>query len=269
MSSGADLGANFDSASILDKLRTEPDFTASQSGATLYENSKARRITFSVVFLLLLPFYISLGPMLYARVSHGTPPGTLGLVLIAVCFSVIMFFIVTQLIFAIRSRVLFKEDAVKFTLPDGNRPTPMFKYSTHEIPYADVARVETYRELYGSALTPVVLQGARVMTKDGKRIPLGFVSEANVDPSLPFPEIAGQIADRANTEISDCGCTRRRFPERVLGFSSGTHSETPIENFNIKKASRSHAAAVTAVVLALGALVAFGIVQDLIAAGKF
>ncbi|MGH1417982.1 MAG: hypothetical protein ACRBCJ_03910 [Hyphomicrobiaceae bacterium] len=230
---------------------------------TVYEVGRGRRLIFSALFLLLLPFFASLGPMLYARIAHGAWGGVLGLLVIAACFFVIMFFILTELLFSVRTRVVFKDDSVKLTLPSGNRPTPLFKYATHDLAYRDVERVETFRELYGGALAPIVLKGARVAKKDGTEIILGFVSEANVDPSLPFPEIAGQIADRASVEVADCGCRHHNFPTRVLGLTSKGDQGLMIEDFNLERMTRQHYVVVTALIVGLAALIGIGIFLDL------
>ncbi len=230
----------------------------------VYEVGRARRWVFTGLFLLLLPFFASLGPMLFYRMSHGDWSGTVGLSLIAVCFFAIMFFVVTELLFSIRTKVVFKDAAVKLTVPAGKGPTPFFKYATHNLRYQDVDSVETYRELYGGALAPIILKGSRVLKKDGTEIPLGFVSEANVDPSLPFPEIAGMIADRANLEMKDCGCRRHRFRHRVLGLKSGDEMGTPIEDFNLDRLNRRHYVAITTLIAGVAALVALGIFLDII-----
>ncbi len=238
-----------------------------QPQRSVYEVGGARRVIFSILFLLLLPFFASLGPMLFARISHGAWTGTIGLILIAIFFFVVMFFLLTELLFSVRTKVVFKDDAVRMTMPTSKGPTPFFNYKTYEIPYADVAKVECHRELYGGRLAPIILKGMRVITKDGTTIPLGFVSEANVDPSLPFPEIAGQIADRAGLEIADCGCTRRKFRSRVLGLAPNVGDEIPIEDFDIERLNRQHYWAVSALVLGLAGLVAVGVFMDLVNPG--
>ena len=80
---------------------------------------------------------------------------------------------------------------------------PKLFYKTHTIPYSDIEAVETRRELYGGIIAPVMLRGARIVTKGGQKIPLGYVSEANTDPALPVPEIAAEIARRAGLEVID------------------------------------------------------------------
>ena len=246
-----------------------PGTAKHQPKKRVFEAGPGRRLVFIFLFLLLLPFFASLGPMLYARLSHGAWTGTLGLLIIAACFFVVMFFIVTELLFSLRTKVVFKDDSVKLTVPAGNGPTPMFRYHSHDVPFADIARVESYRELYGGAITPVVLKGSRIIKKDGTQIPLGFVSEANVDPSLPIPEIASRIADCAGIEVTDCGCMRHKLSSRVLGLVPTPENGIPIEDFNLKKTTRQHYVVVAGLVLGLGFLVALGIFIDLVNSNTF
>src|SRR5688572_21393628 len=59
-------------------------------GRILYKAGGGRATTFSFIFLLLLPFFVSLGPMLAMRISHGLWDGTLGLAILAAAFAVLM-----------------------------------------------------------------------------------------------------------------------------------------------------------------------------------
>jgi hypothetical protein len=56
----------------------------------VYASGTLRKIIFSIVFLLLLPFFVSLFPMLAARIAHGQWVGTSGLMVLALGFAFIM-----------------------------------------------------------------------------------------------------------------------------------------------------------------------------------
>ena len=45
--------------------------TTSADGATSWQSGGGRRIVLAFAFLLLLPFYASLGPMLVQRITRG------------------------------------------------------------------------------------------------------------------------------------------------------------------------------------------------------
>lgn len=231
---------------------------------TVYRAGGGRRVAFSFIFLLLLPFFASLGPMLWARVSQGHWLGTPGLVVLAIGFSAIMGLILVELLHSIRSRVELGEKAVRLTLPSGRGPTPKLMYRTHEVPYADIAAIETRRELYGGALAPVLLKGSRLLLKDGTAIPLGYVSEANVDPAFPFNEIAERIAARAGLNVTDQGTVRRSVQKKMLGIKSGDDAGAPIEQAMLDQLNKRHYRLVLGVIGGLVALIAVGIVMDVV-----
>lgn len=230
---------------------------------TVYRAGGGRRLTFSIVFLLLLPFFVSLGPMLWARISQGHWIGTPGLIVLAVGFAVIMFLIVVELLYSIRSRVELGEKSVRLTLPSGRGPTPMLRYARREIPYADITGVETRRECYGGAMAPVLLKGARVHTKDGSWVRLGYVSEANVDPALPFPEIAQRIAARAGVTVEDRGTVRRSVRKKMLGIKAEEEG-APIDEAMLAELNRRHRNVVLGLVGGLTLLIGIGMVMDVL-----
>lgn len=231
---------------------------------TVYRAGGGRRVAFSFIFLLLLPFFASLGPMLWARISQGHWLGTPGLIVLAIGFTLIMGLILVELLHSIRSRVELGEKAVRLTLPAGRGPTPKLMYRTHEVPYADIAAIETRRELYGGALAPVLLKGSRLILKDGTQIPLGYVSEANVDPAFPFNEIAERIAARAGLSVTDRGTVRRSVKNKMLGIKAGDEAGPPIEQVMLDELNRRHQRVVLGIVGGLVALIAAGIVMDVL-----
>ena len=227
-----------------------------------YGASGGRKTMLSFVFLILLPFFISLPAMLFMRAKSGLWQDTLGLVIVAIGFAIIMFLILVELMFSLRAKVHLGPDSVKMTLPSGRGATPMLRYRSHEIPYAEIDTVETRREIYGGSMVPVLLQGTRILTKDGRAIPLGYVSEANVDPCMPYPEIARKIAERARLPMIDRGNVRRSMRHKMLGLKS-PDADSVIGEDEIAKLNRSHAQMVTWLIGGILVLMAIGIVDDL------
>lgn len=230
----------------------------------VYRAGGGRRLTFSFIFLLLLPFFISLGPMLWARITHGYWTGTPGLILIAIGFTVVMFLIVVELLRSIRSRVELGEKAVRLTLPTGRGPTPMIRYKSQEIPYADIAAIETRRECYGGSMAPVLLKGARIIKKDGTPVRLGYVSEANVDPAFPFNEIAERIAARAGVPITDRGTVRRSVRRKMLGLKAMDDDGPAIDQAMVDEMNKRHLRLVLTLIIGLVVLIGIGITMDII-----
>ncbi len=227
-----------------------------------YGASGGRKTLFCFLFLILLPFFVSLPAMLFMRLKNGLWQDTIGLAIIATGFTIIMFLIVIELMFSLRAKVHLGEDSVTMTLPSGRGPTPMLRYRSYDIPYDDIHSVETRREIYGGAFVPMLLQGARVHTKDGKAIPLGYVSEKCIDPCFPYPEIARKIAERARLPMIDRGHVRRSLRHKMLGLKS-PNADLVVDEPQIAALNRSHANMVLALVSVVLVLMAIGIVDDL------
>lgn len=231
---------------------------------TVYAVSGGRKTFFSFVFLILLPFYISLPAMIYMRIKSGLMFDAAGLAIMATAFTILMFLIVVELLFSLFARVELNESAVKMTLPSGRGPTPLLRYKRHEVPYDQVHSVETRREIYGGSLVPVLLKGARIVTKDEKSIPIGYVSEANVDPAFPYPEIAAKIAERARLPLIDRGNVRRSFRRKFFGIKGSRVNEVDaVDEAQIAELNKSHHNVVMGLVGALVVLIVIGIVDDL------
>ncbi|MGQ0673634.1 MAG: hypothetical protein ACT4N2_12265 [Hyphomicrobium sp.] len=229
----------------------------------VFRAGRGRRIIFSFVLLILLPFFLSLPGMLYMRLKHGFVVDAFWLGIFAAAFAVIMFLILIELIFSVRTRIDLGAEKVKMTLPSGRGPTPIISYKTYEVPYDQVQTVETRREVYGGALVPVLLKGARLTLKDGSNIRLGYVSEANVDPSFPYPEIAKIIADRARLPLIDRGSFRRSVRSKFLGIKTarGGAGDT-IDEAQIAELNRSHSNVILGLIGGLVVLMLLGLVDD-------
>ncbi len=243
-----------------------PAPTAGQPGPTVYAAGGGRKFAFSFVFLLLLPFFISLPPMLFWRISQGHWHGTFGLVVLAIAFTFIMFLIVIELMHSLMARIELGEKSVKLTLPAGRGPTPIVRYRSHDIPYDQIKAIETRREVYGGSIAPVLLQGARLILKDDTPVKLGYVSEANADPCFPYPEIAQKIAERAGLSVEHKGNVRRSLQKKYLGLTRGllTPGDGTVEESEIEALNKSHRRWVMRLISLLVALVVVGIALDIV-----
>ncbi|MCK5551244.1 MAG: hypothetical protein KAI41_11990 [Hyphomicrobiaceae bacterium] len=239
---------------------------AAKREQTVYESGAGRKLAFSFIFLLLLPFFVSLPPMFFWRLSQGQWLDTIGLMILAAGFTFVMVLVIVELMHSLRARVELGEKSVKMTLPSGRGPTPVVRYATHDIPYDQIQAVETRREIYGGSVAPVLLKGARLILKDGSKVPLGYVSEANTDPCLPFPEIARQIAERAGLSVNDRGNVRRSVQKKFFGFKKEIvdEEEGPVEEAEIEALNKSHHRWVMRLIGLLAVLVVLGIALDII-----
>ncbi len=221
-----------------------------------------RIFSFSIVFLLLLPFFASLPMMIGMRASAGLLGANWGILVLAAVFAAVMFIILVEIVFSIRTQVHLGRDKVRMTLPAGRGPTPLIRYRHYEFPYEDVHTVETRREIYGGWLAPVLLKGARVTLKDGTVVPLGYVSEADGDPILPYPEIAGHIAERARLPLIDRGNVWRTVHKKMLGIKdTGTQSDIADPQL-IERLNRSHSSFLLFLIGAFLILMMIGVVED-------
>ena len=107
------------------------------------------------------------------------------------------------------------------------------------------------------------MRGVRLVLKNGERVPLGYVNDANVDPTFPFPEIGHAIAERAGVTVTDCGNVHRAVRAKMLGFV-GSHDQIP--NQEIDALNTRHERNIMMLAGSLGLLVAVGILVDLLTA---
>lgn len=233
-------------------------------GRRVYQASTIRKTLLSFAFLILLPFFASLPAMMVQRVMHQLWPNMVGFAIFAVAFALVMLLVLFELIRSVRARVVIGESAVRLTLPAARGiAMPKLFYKTRVIPYSDIEAVETRREVYGGIIAPVMLRGARIITKSGDKVPLGYVSEANVDPVLPVPEIAAEIARRAGLEIIDHGTVRRQVHKKLRGIRATDDGASPITEADIAALNRRHNSVMLALCGALFLLVAGGLMLDI------
>ena len=232
---------------------------------TIYAAGGGRKFAFAFVFLILLPFFISLPPMLFWRLSQGVWTGTFGLLVLAAGFTVIMFLLFIEVMHSLMTRIELGENSVKMTLPAGRGPTPVVRYRSHDIPYDQIKAVETRREIYGGSMAPVLLQGARLVLKDDSAVKLGYVSEANSDPCFPYPEIAQKIAERAGLQVEHKGNVRRSLQKKYFGLKKEFLAEAAgeVPEAEIEALNKSHRKWVMRIIGLLVGLMVVGIALDI------
>ncbi|MGI9522104.1 MAG: hypothetical protein ACR2PG_10685 [Hyphomicrobiaceae bacterium] len=229
---------------------------------TYYECGAGRKLFFSIAFVLLLPFYISLPVMLYQRFSVGLWVDTVQLTVLALVFTILMVLILFELIFSLRSEVNVGKKAVSFTLPSGGGGvTPWLPYETRRIPYEEIKEIETRREIFGGSVAPMMMKSVRIITKSGEPIPLGRANERDDDPKFPFPTIAQQIATRAGVDVVDRGNIMREFHRRMFGLSQRSELTHDLE---IEDLNRRHSTFLTILVFALVLLLMLGVFNDIL-----
>ena len=87
--------------------------------------------------------------------------------------------------------------------------------TTRDIPYSDVAGIDTRNEIYGRKLAPVLLTSTRIATKSGPPLVLGYANANDANPQIPFTDIGAEIAKRAGVAVTDHGTVHRSLRQRV------------------------------------------------------
>ncbi len=232
----------------------------------VYEAGHGKRVVLAAAFLLLLPFFLSLGPMLFQRYRHGLLTDVSGLMVFAAFFAGLMGLIGAQLVHSIRSRVVLSDASIQFTLPRMRRGVPTLSFMKREIPYDEIRSVETRCEVYGGRLVPVMLKSTRLTTRGGETIVLGAVNEGNPEKAFPFPEIGAAIAARAGISLADRGVVRRSAAKWVMGLVSTADDNVALSEAEIAALRVRHRRWMKALVGVVGLLVAGGIAIDVLTA---
>lgn len=244
--------------------------TTKQAGDArqVWAASGLRRVTLAFSVLILLPFYVSIGPMLFTRLKHGLIVDAIWLALLGLAFTIVMALLVLQLVHAVRNRVVVDDEKVAFTLPSvaGNiAGTAMFSKS---VPIKDIRAVETREEIYGNALAPVRVVATRIVTREGEPVVLGFTNPENTDQTFPFPKIGEIVAKRAGVEVKHHGAVRRSARQRLLGHTGGARENEAVPPAEIAAIQVRHGHAMRAVVAGFVVLIIGGIAIDLLTASR-
>lgn len=236
----------------------------------VWQSGGGRRIILAFLFLLLLPFYASLGPMLFQRASRGLVGDSIALMVLALAFTALMLLILQQLVHAVRTRVETTATGVKLTVPTiANRgPLTLFAYTSKDLSYSDVASVDTRNEVYGGSLAPVLLTATRITTRNGLPIVLGYTNANDRDDQIPYPSIGKLIADRAGVAMTDHGMVRRSVQQRVLGVASTPTQNDKISPAEIATLNGAHTRNLRILVAALAAVLIGGIAMDFATASR-
>jgi hypothetical protein len=183
---------------------------------TIYRAGSGSRWTLSAVFFFLMLFMVNaLGGAIWL-VFHNSPFEALVFFLMFAASGAGLFYVGLYLFFISHAEVRLRADRAMLFVPDWRGPTPMFPYAEMEIPYADVAVVETRSEVYHYFIQPVIVHAASLVRRDGRRVTLGYVRENSAAPAMPFLAIAEQIAGRARARFSHRGVVEANTGWRAL-----------------------------------------------------
>jgi hypothetical protein len=168
----------------------------------IFRPSAGLRLVLTVTFFLLMLFVINavVGAIWLAR-NNLTTDAIIFVILFAIGAAMLVF---TAIFLMSASHTLVRLEQDKFigVLPSWRGPTPMFPYFQVEIPYKDIAAVETRSEVYRYYLLPVLVQASSFVRRDGRRFTIGYIRENASEHSLPYDEIAKELAARAGVGVN-------------------------------------------------------------------
>jgi hypothetical protein len=243
--------------------------TVAGQDQTVWAAGGGRKVILSFLFLILLPFYLSLGPMLFQRISRGFVGDSVSLAVFGLLFSVVMALLLARLVQSVRSRVELGPTSVKLALPAyGKGPVPLFRFNDREISYADIEGVDRRCEIYGGSFAPVRLTSTRLTLKGGERLVLGYSDAYDSATVFPMAEIGDAIAARAGKSVIDHGVVHRSVQRRLKGEQTAEEEKVPLTAADVAAINVRHRRNVVATVAGLVLLVAGGIVIDLMTAPR-
>ncbi|MEO0792596.1 MAG: hypothetical protein AAFY27_08625 [Pseudomonadota bacterium] len=230
-----------------------------------YAPHGVRKTVFALVFLILMPFFVSLPAMIYQRVESGVWLDTWGLLVIALAFAMLMALVLFELIYALRAEIVLGKTTVRLVLPAGLAGAmPMLNYRTYTIAYEDIVAVEQRSEVFGGTLVPVIMVSTWLRLADHRRILLGAVNEKCTDHVFPFEQIGRQIAERAGVRFQSLGLVKRNVAHPLIGLKGHEEDGTPLDDSIRDALNKRHRAIVIAMVSAFACLLALGLATDIL-----
>jgi hypothetical protein len=229
---------------------------------TVYQAGGFRKLILAFLFLLLLPFFVSLPVMLYQRLAKGVLFDHWGLIVLAIGFSLIMLLLLFELIYSIRARIVLGENGIRLSVPAGRFGVPALSYRQAELPYDQIAAVETRCEVYGGSIAPVMMRQARITTKQGQQHSLGTVSEADTDPLFPVKDIAERLCKNCGVQLVEREAVRRQTRKLLMGLADES-TDVAVTSDMVAALNRNHNRFMLGLVAVMVLLLAAGIAIDL------
>lgn len=203
-------------------------------GLPAYTHGRGLRVVLGIGFFLFLLFVINAGAGAVWLATHNLPGTALVFGLMFVAGLIVLLYIGIFLFAASHTELHVGPEVVRMVLPNWRGPMPLFPYTEVEIPYDQIAAVETRGEIYRYLVMPTLMRSVSILRKDGERFTLGYIREATTDPAVPFNEVAQRIADRAGVTVRrrgvvDCGNRFRVMVQDEPGWDSAECTAEDVE----------------------------------------
>ena len=194
--------------------------------------------------------------MTFMRIAHGKVNDAISLGVVFILSFIAVSFIILQILGAGRQRVEVTEDKVKLKLPTWRGPNPFGPVVRAEVPYSEISSVQKRGEIYAFLGVLGLRESSSLVTKDGTRHVLGYITENEADSPMPYDNITNLIANRAGLEVNHIG-TVNGGSQLGAAFSKTPSWDTePIKAEDVSKIrKRAQFVALGLVILLIGLVI--------------
>ncbi len=252
--------ANFAASSQVDENidLTSPEAESTQAAVShkpisfeteIYKVGLARQIVLWLMFIMFLPFFMSMPAMIFMRATHGNVVDASALGAVFFLSILGMGFIVLQILTMGRMRVELYDDRMDLTVPTWRGPTPFGPIVEQQIPYASISKIEQRGGLYAFWGILGLHKASSVITADGQRYVLGYVAENDSDAPIPLQQVVTSLADRSQKPLEDKGSVNAGTQVGAILLGAPSWDKEPLEVKDVDKVrKRAHRLALLSLV---------------------
>ena len=199
-----------------------------------FTHGRGLQFVLSAGFFLFLVFVINAGAGAVWLATHNLPGTAVVFALMFIVGLIVLLYIGVFLFAASHTELHLGPEVVRMVLPNWRGPMPLFPYTEMEVPYDQIAAVETRGEIYRYLLLPTLMRSVSIVRKDGERFTLGYIRENTTDPAVPFNEVAQRLAEGAGVGVTrrgvvDCGNRFRVMVQDEPGWDTAECSSDDVE----------------------------------------
>ncbi|MEL7542277.1 MAG: hypothetical protein AAGJ70_00725 [Pseudomonadota bacterium] len=246
-----------------------PGTPAEARETRIYEAGEARRTILAFVFMVMLPFLVSMPVMVILRGINGFWADAASATVLTALFGTWMLFLFTNVQASFRSRVTVAPDTVEVSTPRWRGPHPGIGYNKETVAFGDIEKVESRCEIYRAINVPVMTRATTLKLNDGRRVMLGYVNDNSPDPALDYPEIGRTIAEWADVPFETVPPVDGGTQVRALLKGPPDWSRLPLSDSALTRMRRDNRWFQTGIALALFGLAGAGLLYDLYRSGLF
>jgi hypothetical protein len=239
--------------------------TKIQSGETLiFRPGAGLRIMLTVSFALLLIFLANAVAGSIWLLARGVWADALVFMMMFAVGAALLALNAVFLLAASHVEVRMEPDKCLMVLPNWRGPTPLLPYTKIEIPYKDIAAVDTRGEIYTYVVLPVAVHASSFVRNDGRRYTLGYMRESSDDVSVPYREIADELARRAGVGVNYLGVVQGGTRTRAILNDEPPWDAAALDEAKIVELRSKETRFMTIAAMSFLVFVAFGLAFQLL-----